>query len=210
MTTLSFGENPRTMAGPSPFPFLDDLFDSAARTLQPPWLVQEMQRRIVLLLNHVLMQEDEAQARLARQAGKVVHAQWRTFTMRVAPTRAGLLEVAPASDAPADLTLTVTETSALQLAQSALKGDKPPVHIAGDVQFAAEINWLVEHVRWDLEEDLARIVGDAPAHAIGDAARRMRDVMRDFVGRATAMGAPPEAPAAPAAPVPTPPPPATP
>ena len=198
------------MAGPSPFPFLDDLFDGAARALQPPpWLVEELQRRIVLLLNHVLMQEDEAQARLARQAGKIVHAQWRAFTMRLAPTRAGLLEVVPESGTPADLTLTVTETSAWQLAQSALKGDKPPVHIAGDVQFAAEINWLVEHVRWDLEEDLARIVGDAPAHAIGDVTRRMVEVMRDFVGRATAMGAPPAADPAPTAPPATTPPPAS-
>jgi len=174
------------MAGPSsPFPF--------PNLQPPPWLVEETQRRVVLVLNHVLMQEPEAQARLMRQSGKIVHAEWRTFTMRVAATPAGLLEVMPDSGTPADLTLTVTETSPFQLAQAALKGDKPPVHIAGDVQFAAEINWLVEHVRWDVEEDLARIVGDAPAHAIGDVVRRMLEVMRDFVGKATAMGAPPAA-----------------
>jgi ubiquinone biosynthesis protein UbiJ len=140
-----------------------------------------MQRRIVLLLNHVLMQEAEAQSRLARQAGKSVHAQWRSFSMRVAATRAGLLELVPDIGAPADLTLTVTEESPLQLAQAALKGEKPPVHIAGDVQFAAEINWLVEHVRWDIEEDLARIVGDAPAHAIADGARKVMQTLREFV-----------------------------
>ena len=64
--------------------------------------------------------------------------------------------------------------------QAAARGDKPPVHIAGDVQFAAEINWLVEHVRWDIEEDLARVLGDAPAHAIGEAARRVLKSLRDF------------------------------
>ena len=163
------------MEGPSPFPFPINL-------QPPPWLVEEMQRRVVLLINHVLMQEVEAQARLSRQAGKVVHAQWRGFSMRVAATRAGLLEVVPAAEVPADLTLTLTEQSLVQLAQAALKGDKPPVHIAGDVQFAAEINWLVEHVRWDLEEDLARLVGDAPAHAIGDVMRRVVQTLRDFVG----------------------------
>ena len=180
------------MASPSPFPSLDDLFASAARGLKPPpWLVEELQRRIVLLLNHVLMQEDEAQSRLMRQAGKVLHAQWRGFTLRVTPTRAGLLEVLPQSGTPADLTLTISEESPFQLVQTALKGDKPPVHIAGDVQFAAEINWLVEHVRWDIEEDLARLVGDAPAHAAGDVARRVLGAMRDFVATATAAGAPP-------------------
>ena len=72
------------MAAPPPFSFLDDLIDGAARNLKPPaWIVEELQRRLVLMLNHVLMQEAEAQARLARQAGKVVHVQWRAFTMRL-------------------------------------------------------------------------------------------------------------------------------
>ncbi|AMO22245.1 hypothetical protein [Ramlibacter tataouinensis] len=170
------------MATESPFSFLDDLFAGAARTLQPPpWVVEELQRRLVLLFNHVLMQEPEAQARLGRQAGKVVHAHWRIFSMRVATTRAGLLELAPLSEEPADLTLALAEDSPWQLAQAALRGDKPPVQIAGDVQFAAEINWLVEHVRWDIEEDLSRLVGDAPAHALGDAARRAVQTLREFV-----------------------------
>ena len=164
----------------SPFPFQP-----------PPWLIEEMQRRAVLLINHVLMQEAEAQARLVRQAGKTVHAGWRAFSMRLAATPAGLFELVADTGTPADLTLTLTETSPFQLAQTALKGDKPPVHIAGDVQFAAEINWLVENVRWDIEEDLARLVGDAPAHTIGDVARRVLGAMRDFVSGATAMGAPP-------------------
>ena len=160
---------------PSPFPF---------SLPQPPaWLVEEVQRRVVLVLNHVLQQETEAQARVARQAGKTLHAQWRAFSMRVAATRAGLLEVVPDTGPAADLTLTLTQESPFQLAQAAIKGDKPPVNIAGDVQFAAEINWLVEHVRWDLEEDLSRIVGDAPAHAVSDAARRALKSLREFVAK---------------------------
>ena len=169
------------MATQSPFPFLDSLFERFGDALQPPpWLVEEIQRRVVLLLNHVLMQESEAQARLARQAGRVAEVRWRIFTMRLAATPAGLLDLAP-SEAVPDLTLTLTEDSPWQLAQTALRGDNPPVRIAGDVQFAAEINWLVEHVRWDLEEDLSRVVGDAPAHAMGTAARRIVQALRQFV-----------------------------
>jgi ubiquinone biosynthesis protein UbiJ len=173
------------MATQSPFPFLDDLFSKAAAKLQPPaWAVEEIQRRLVLLANHVLMQEPEAHARLARQAGRVVEAHWRVFVMRLRATPAGLLEIDSSSTQP-DLTLTLTEESPWGLAQAALRGDKPPVRIAGDVQFAAEINWLVENVRWDLEEDLSRIVGDAPAHAIGEAGRRVVAALRQF-----AMGTP--------------------
>jgi len=68
---------------------------------QPPsWLVEEMQRRTVLLINHVLMQEAEAQARLVRQAGKTVHASWRSFSMRLAATPAGLFELVTAQRPP--------------------------------------------------------------------------------------------------------------
>jgi ubiquinone biosynthesis protein UbiJ len=172
------------MATQSPFPFLDDILSRLATGLQPPaWMVEEIQRRLVLLANHVLMQESEAQARLARQAGRIVEAKWRIFVVRLAVTPAGLLDIASPSAVP-DLTLTLTEESPLELAQAALRGDKPPVRIAGDVQFAAEINWLVENVRWDLEEDLSRVIGDAPAHALGEAGRRMVQALRQFVARA--------------------------
>ena len=193
------------MATQSPFSFLDPLLRQISDGLKPPaWLVDETQRRLVLALNHVLMQEPQAQARLARQAGRVVEAQWRRFTMRVVATPAGLLDCAPPAATP-DLTLTLTEESPWQLAQAAARGDKPPVRIAGDVQFAAEINWLVDNVRWDVEEDLSRVLGDAPAHAIGQGLRRMGDALRRFAGPAKAAAAPAEGTVPPAPPVPPPP-----
>jgi len=72
-----------------------------------------------------------------------------------------------------------------------LRGDKPPVRIAGDVQLAAEVQWLVDHVRWDVEEDLSRLVGDAPAHAIGNAGRALASALRGFVGAMPAPGSSP-------------------
>jgi ubiquinone biosynthesis protein UbiJ len=77
--------------------------------------------------------------------------------------------------------LSLTEESAFALAQAALRGDKPPVRVEGDVQLAAEVNWLVDHVRWDLEEDLSRVVGDVAAHTIGQAARSMARAVREFL-----------------------------
>ena len=152
--------------------------------LQPPaWAVHEMQHRAVLFLNHVLQQEPEAQDRLARQKGRVVLFRWRSLNMRVQATPAGLLELAPEGPSP-ELTLTVTETSPFALAGASLRGDKPAVQIEGDVQLAAEINWLVDHVRWDVEEDLARVVGDAPAHAIGSTARKVTGALRQFIDKA--------------------------
>lgn len=185
----------------SPASFFDQLFDRVGQVFQPPpWLVEEMQRRLVLLLNHVLQQESEAQSRLKRQAGRVVEAHWRRFSVRLQATPAGLLDLAPAMQQP-DLTLTLTEESPFSLVQNAVRGEKPPVRIAGDVQLAAEVQWLVDHVRWDIEEDLARLFGDAPAHAIGEVLRRMGETLRQFVGRGRSTPAGPAgAPAAPVAP----------
>lgn len=169
------------MATQSPFSFLEDVFQKISTRLQPPpWAVQEVQRRIVLLLNHVLMQEPEAMARLARQKGRVVLFHWREFEFKLQLTPAGLLDLA-ATETPSDLTLSVSESSPLALAQAALAGDKPAVRIEGDVQLAAEVNWLVDHVRWDLEEDLARIVGDAPAHGLAQAARNALATLRQWL-----------------------------
>jgi len=169
------------MATQSPFSFLENVFQKVSTRLQPPpWAVQEVQRRIVLLLNHVLMQEPEAMARLERQKGRVVLFHWREFEFKLQLTPAGLLDLA-ATETPSDLTLSVTETSPLALAQAALAGDKPAVRIEGDVQLAAEVNWLVDHVRWDLEEDLARIVGDAPAHGLAQAARNALATLRQWL-----------------------------
>ena len=177
------------MATQSPFPLVDQFLEKFGTLLKPPdWLQQELQQRLVLLLNHVLLQEPEAQARLLRQKGKVVLAQWRSFAIRLQATPAGLLDLAAADFQP-DLSLTLTQESPFELAQAALRGEKPAVSIDGDVQLAAEVNWLVEHVRWDLEEDLSRVVGDAPARAMGDAARRMSSALRGFLGsRASGSG----------------------
>lgn len=190
------------MATQSPFPFLDGLVDRLGQSLQPPaWVVDEIQRRVVLLMNHVLMQEPEAQARLARQSARVLEANWRAFSMRLVATPAGLLDLASPASVP-DLTLQITEASPWSLTQAALRGDKPPVRIAGDVQFAAEVNWLVDNVRWDLEEDLARLVGDAPAHAVGRTARSVADALRRFIAPAPAPASGGAAPATPPGPGP--------
>jgi hypothetical protein len=63
------------------------------------------------------------------------------------------------------------------------------VRIEGDVQFAAEVNWLVDHVRWDAEEDLSRLIGDAPAHTIAwGIGRGMAQALRTFVGKLPGAG----------------------
>ncbi|WP_313312098.1 hypothetical protein [Pulveribacter sp.] len=170
------------MSKQSPFSFLDGLMERIVSGPQPPaWLVHEVQHRAVLFLNHVLMQEREAMDRLARQAGRTAHVQWRNFFMTLQLTPAGLLDLAPEGAQP-DLRLQVFEASPLSLARSALAGERPSIRIEGDVQLAADINWVVDNVRWDVEDDLARVIGDAPARAVASVAERVAAALRRFVG----------------------------
>lgn len=189
------------MATPqSPFSFLDGFFARVAAGPQPPqWLVHEAQQRMVLFLNHVLMQEQEAMDRLVRQRGRIARVQWRAYSLALVITPAGLFNLAPETATP-DLRLEVSETSPLTLVQGALRGDKPAVRIEGDVQLAAEINWLVDHVRWDLEEDVARVIGDVPAHTLGQVVRKAAQALRQFVGARMAPAGATPVPVAPAAP----------
>ncbi len=177
-------EPPLSSSGPdassaSPLNFLQSLLGS----IRPPeWVVDELQNRLVLFLNHVLMQEPAAQDRLKRQKGKPVRIQWGDFHLTLAPTAAGLLERCALGAQP-ELSMTLTQTSPVALAQSVLAGQKPGVDIQGDVQLAAEVAWLVDNVRWDVEEDLSRVVGDATAHTIARFARSASQAIKSFVDR---------------------------
>ena len=134
-------------------------------------------QRLTLLLNHVLGSELAATHRLKSHAGRriALHLDgWPSLLPAVPPlafivTPAGLLEwvgaeVDPA--APADLRVNVNASNpALALVQG-LIGQRPRIEVAGDAMFAADVNWLFENLRWDVQDDLARLIGDTPAREL--------------------------------------------
>lgn len=153
----------------------------------PGWLVAEIQQRVILLVNHVLQQEPQAMQKLAGQSGKRLMARWLPFQMPVRVTPAGLFELIEAAREgevgtaiPPDLVVELASASPVDLMRSMWRNERPPVRIEGDVQLATEIGWIADHVRWDIEEDLSRVVGDGPAHALATAARKVRDALRAF------------------------------
>ena len=138
---------------------------------------------MVLFLNHVLMQEKEAQDRLARKKGSVLQVRWGLLELDLLITPAGLLDKASSTAKP-DLLIALAVDSPVSLIQSVMAGKAPPVKIEGDVQLAAELGWLAENLRWDFEEDLSRVLGDVPAHALADAARHAMAGLKQFAARA--------------------------
>jgi len=171
------------MAIASPLADLSDRLSGFLGTFQlPDWLLHELQDKGVLMLNHVLGQEPAAMERLRRQQGRCIQLSWREFRLQWLITPAGLLERADTL-VGADLHLHINQDSPLTLLQGLVKGEKPAMRIDGDVMLAADINWLVDHVRWDVEEDLSRVFGDATAHHINGLFRRIASGLREFVAK---------------------------
>jgi ubiquinone biosynthesis protein UbiJ len=170
-------QNRGLMNTSSPFSFLESI---ATRFQPPSWVVDEAQQRLILFLNHVVMQEKEAKDRLARKKGSVLHVRWGLFAIDILITPAGLLDRALPTAKP-DLLISVAADSPAVVLQSLLAGKPPPVKIEGDVQLAAELGWLAENLRWDVEEDLSRVLGDIPAHALADAGRRLLAALKSFL-----------------------------
>ena len=154
--------------------------------------------RVTLLVNHVLGSEAVATERLRAHAGRCIQLRFDGWPAVLPPlpntvfrvTPAGLLEWCGADakpDAPAaDLRVGIDASNpALAMAQ-ALTGERPKVDVAGDAAFAADLNWLFNNLRWDVQDDLARLVGQAPAREIARVgsgiAAGMREAVRTFGG----------------------------
>ena len=77
-----------------------------------------------------------------------------------------------APDAVPDVTVRATPVLLLRLMArdtSALND----VAVSGDAEFAAAINHIARHLRWDVEEDLSRVVGDIAAHRMAETGRKI-------------------------------------
>ncbi|SEK51893.1 ubiquinone biosynthesis protein UbiJ [Roseateles sp. YR242] len=141
-------------------------------------LAPAVQDRITLLLNHVMSREPIATTRLAPHTGRTVRlhlAGWPRLLpaapdLRLRITPAGLLERLNDGESPEqepDLDIQLEASNPAAAALGLLSGERPDVRVQGDAQLAGEINWLIDNLRWDIEDDLAAITGPAVAHQLG-------------------------------------------
>ena len=117
-------------------------------------------------INHVLSSDPWATGELARHAGKTILLKLPVGDLCFEITPAGLLAVSEASDT-SSLVLEVSAKALSELTGStgSLREQAfKAVKITGDADLAQLLGRLVGQVRWEYEEDLARLVGDAPAN----------------------------------------------
>lgn len=158
-------------------------------------LGQAAMERLTLLLNHVLNQEPMATRRLEGHAGRCIRLQlngWPDPLPALPPiefriTAAGLLEWSGDAISPdPDLRISVDASNPARALIQAFGGSRPKVDIAGDAVLATDLNWLFANLRWDAQDDLARIVGAVPAREIsriaGGIAAGLREAVRTVSG----------------------------
>lgn len=123
-------------------------------------------------LNHLLEAEPRARARLARFEGETVELRAPPLpALRLAVAGGGWVAPASAGAAPsAAIALGPQALAAMLKGGDHLLGS---VAISGNPQLANEVMFLARHLRWDAEEDLARWIGDAPAHHLAALLRRL-------------------------------------
>lgn len=103
-----------------------------------------------------------------------------TLTLLVQPD--GYLSAVDAHDAQqVDVSIALAGDTVAAFLQGGQAAVMKHVKIEGDAEFATQIAKLAEHLRWEPEEDLAKLVGDAAAH-------RIATVVRDAGARARRTG----------------------
>ena len=123
-------------------------------------------------LNRLLRTNAWALETLRPHAGKTALITCAPIQLRLTVTGGGALSAAQ-PDAVPDVTL---DTTPGVLARAAA-GDESAwnaVRIEGDTDFAAAIDYVRRHARWDYEEDLSRIFGDIAAHRLASGARELQ------------------------------------
>ncbi len=127
---------------------------------------------VVPSINHVLRGNAWALERLAGLSGKTVRIECAPFILALAIADGG--ELAPAAaDAVPDATIRVTPGVMLRLV-AADETAWNEIDVTGDAELATVVNQVWRNLRWDIEEDLARVFGDIAAHRMAETGRTLQ------------------------------------
>ena len=127
-------------------------------------------------LNHLLEAEPWARQRLVPFSSETLELRAPPLPrLRFTITADGCLTAAPRDAIPAAESSLVITLRPGALA-AAMKGEDHllrSIDVAGNARLASEVMFLVRHLRWDAEEDVAKFIGDAAAHRLVGMAREV-------------------------------------
>jgi len=123
-------------------------------------------------LNHLLRQNTWAAEKLRMHAGKTIRIAVPPFTSTLTVDGNGeFLSAAAASPIDAEIQLSAGAALRMLLQNGAASH---AAMLQGDMELATSVGKVLQGLRWDLEEDLSRVVGDIPAHQLTQTGSHIR------------------------------------
>ncbi|WP_374538381.1 ubiquinone biosynthesis accessory factor UbiJ [Chitinimonas taiwanensis] len=121
------------------------------------------------LLNHLLHQRADLRAELQSCAGRTARLSIPPFRLNFQIGTDGFL-LAGEGEPEASITIPPWLLPRLALHDPAAERE---LQIVGDTQLAATLGRVLQALDWDAEADLARLLGDIPAHRLAESARNL-------------------------------------
>lgn len=118
---------------------------------------------VIAAVNHLLGQAAWARMKLQPFAGQYAKISLPPFSAVFSVTPEGL--IAPSAGAEPAVSIDLpASTPFLALQGHAAIGRA--ARISGSAEFAQNLGYVLQHLRWDVEEDLSRIFGDIVSHRL--------------------------------------------
>ncbi|MGB3836751.1 ubiquinone biosynthesis accessory factor UbiJ [Castellaniella sp.] len=137
--------------------------------------------------NTLVQREPWAQERLSAHAGKSVRLSAGIWSLQLSITAQGLVQRCDPAIVP-NVTLSVPAQRLKELpgawASQGLAGVTALAHIQGDAGLAHLVSDLARDLRWDVESDLAGVVGDVMAVRLVQGSRQLVSGAKVAAGRA--------------------------
>ncbi|MBS0512182.1 MAG: SCP2 sterol-binding domain-containing protein [Proteobacteria bacterium] len=125
--------------------------------------------------NHLLAQSGWARKRLAPHAGRTARLELQPLgSIDFSVSGDGHLAQWTSEEAP-DVLLRVPVGQLPQALGEGMEAVMREVRIEGNAEFADALGFVFRHLRWDLEEDLSRVVGDIAAHRLVETGRQLTE-----------------------------------
>lgn len=149
---------------------------------------------VLAAANHLLRQEGWPLARLRPFAGRSARLALANFalTLRIADDGSFVAADGSGADGTApDVSLQLPATALGELLQGP-EAVMAQAHVEGNAEFAEVLGQVLRNLRWDIEDDLAKVIGDVAAHrlhrtarSVGeqlvDGARRLQDNLAEYL-----------------------------
>jgi ubiquinone biosynthesis protein UbiJ len=120
---------------------------------------------ILKSINHVIEQEKWAHDLLLSREGQIVAISLPVGNFQLM-IQNGLLANTSDNTGVAAVSLEISQEAIWAFLREGKSGAMKFVRISGDVDFAADLNRLAADLKWEAEEDLAKLIGDAPSRRI--------------------------------------------